>query len=253
MFAINAQYRAKAVNQRIRFLVFHYTAANFSSSISALTGPAVSAHYLIPDTGDDSYRQAGFRDLEIFKLADEQQRTWHAGVSQWAGRSNLNDTSIGIEIVNVATDDGGRFTFPRYETNQIAAIEQLAKDILKRYPDIGPRNVVGHSDISIGRKSDPGAAFPWHALYLKGIGAWFDDACRDRYLAQYRQSGLPDRATLLKRFKDYGYDTSGAATEAGFKQLVRGFQLHFRAEKYDGVMDGETAARLQALVSKYVS
>lgn len=187
MFAINNCYRAKAFNNRIRFLILHYTAANFSSSIGALTGPGVSAHYLIPDISDPTYIKAGFSDQQIFSLVDENHRAWHAGVSQWADRSNLNDTSIGIEVVNQATDDQGKFTFPPYHPQQIAAIEQLAKDILKRYPDITPRHVLGHSDISIGRKSDPGAAFPWHALYLKGVGAWFDEPQRDAFLRQYRE------------------------------------------------------------------
>jgi N-acetyl-anhydromuramyl-L-alanine amidase AmpD len=56
---------------------------------------------------------------------------------------------------------------------------------------------------------------------------------------------------LLTLFKSYGYDISGASTEAGFKQLVRAFQMHFRPERYDGVMDAQTAATLAALVSKY--
>lgn len=252
MFSINRNYRAKAFNNRDRCLIIHYTAGNFSSSISALTGPNVSAHYLIPDISDSTYLKAGYSDQQIFSLVDEHQRAWHAGVSHWAGRSNLNDTAIGIEVVNLASDNQGLFQFPPYHPQQISAIEQLASDILQRYPDIGPCNVLGHSDISVGRKSDPGAAFPWHALYLKGIGAWFDDDCRDSCLAQYQQAGLPERATLLKQFKEYGYDTSGATSEAGYRQLVRAFQLHFRPEQYDGVMDAQTAARLQALVSKYV-
>ncbi|MBC2691227.1 N-acetylmuramoyl-L-alanine amidase [Pseudomonas kielensis] len=251
MSPINTSYRAKAFNNRIRFLILHYTAANFSSSIGALTGPNVSAHYLIPDISDPTYIKAGFTDQQIFSLVDENHRAWHAGVSQWAERSNLNDTAIGIEVVNQATDDQGKFTFPPYHPQQIDAIEQLAKDILKRYPDITPRNVLGHSDISIGRKSDPGAAFPWHALYLKGVGAWFDELQRDAFLRQYREGGIPNRATLLEQFKRYGYNTSQATNESGFQQLVRAFQLHFRAENYDGVMDVQTAANLAALVRKY--
>ena len=252
MFPINSQYRStKGYNSRIRFLILHYTAGNFSSSIAALTGPSVSAHYLIPDVTDPSYAKAGFTDQRVFSLVDEQQRAWHAGVSQWDNRSNLNDTSIGIEVVNLASDNQGHFNFPPYHPLQVAAIEQLALDILKRYPDISARNVLGHSDISIGRKSDPGPAFPWHALYLKGIGAWFDNDRRDARLRHYNESGIPDRSALIKLFKTYGYDVSGATTESGYQQLVRAFQLHFRPEKYDGVMDAQTAATLSALVSKY--
>lgn len=251
MFPINSDCRSKGFNSRVRFLIFHYTAANFSSSISALTGPTVSAHYLVPDISDATYVKAGFTDQHIFNLVDEHQRAWHAGVSQWRDRGNLNDTSIGIEIVNQASDHQGQFTFPPYHPQQIAAIEQLALDILKRYPDISPRNVLGHSDIAVGRKSDPGPAFPWHALYLKGIGAWFDAQTQRACLQEYRKNGLPTRAQSLALFKAYGYDITSATTEAGLRQLVRAFQLHFRAANHDGVMDLETAANLAALVKKY--
>lgn len=58
----NSYRSVKGFNNRIRFLVFHYTAANFSSSINALTGSSVSAHYLIPDFSDPSYLKAGFQE-----------------------------------------------------------------------------------------------------------------------------------------------------------------------------------------------
>ncbi|WP_093413400.1 MULTISPECIES: N-acetylmuramoyl-L-alanine amidase [unclassified Pseudomonas] len=251
MFPINNNFRSMGYNSRVRFLILHYTAGNFSSSLTALTGANVSAHYLVPDISDTTYVNAGFTDQQIFSLVDENHRAWHAGVSQWGERSNLNDTSIGIEIVNLASDNQGQFTFPPYHPQQIAAIEQLALDILKRYPDISPRNVVGHSDISVGRKSDPGPAFPWHALYVKGIGAWYDAATQCACLQEYQKNGLPTRTQSLALFKAYGYDIASATTELGFQQLVRAFQLHFRPEKYDGVLDLETAANLVALVKKY--
>lgn len=248
------QYRStKSYNNRVRFLVFHYTAGNFASSVNALTGPNVSAHYLVPDITDPSYVKAGYTEQEVFNLVDESKRAWHAGTSAWGNRNNLNDTSIGVEIVNLATDDKGKFTFPPYQPQQIAAIEELALNILERYADITPTQVVGHSDIAIGRKSDPRPMFPWHALYLKGVGAWFDDCTRDHYVQQYNATGIPDNAALLKLFKKYGYDISGATAPSGFQQLVRAFQLHFRPTNYDGVMDVQTAANLTALVSKYFS
>ena len=246
------KYRStKSLNTRVRFLIFHYTAGNFSSSVNALTGPNVSTHYLVPDITDPSYLKAGYTGQEVFNLVDETKRAWHAGVSTWGNRSNLNDTSIGVEIVNLATFSQGVFNFPPYQPEQIAAIEELALNILERYPDISPTQVLGHSDIAVGRKSDPGPKFPWHALYLKGAGAWFDEVTRDTYLQQYGETGIPARSDLLTLFKTYGYDVSAASTEHGFTQLVRAFQLHFRPETYDGVMDAQTAANLAALVHKY--
>jgi N-acetylmuramoyl-L-alanine amidase len=247
----NKLHSTQSSNSRVRFLIFHYTAGNFSSSVNALTGPNVSAHYLVPDITDPSYVNAGYSGQEVFSLVDETRRAWHAGVSQWGNRSNLNDTSIGVEIVNLATFSQGVFSFPPYQPEQIAAIEELALNILERYPDISPTQVLGHSDIAVGRKSDPGPKFPWHALYLKGAGAWFDDATRDTYLQQYTEAGIPARTELLKLFKKYGYDVSSASTDQGFTQLVRAFQLHFRPDNYDGIMDAQTAANLEALVYKY--
>lgn len=246
-------YRSVAsFNRRVRFLVMHYTAENFAGSITSLTGSSVSAHYLVPDPLDKTYIEAGFKDMRIFNLVDENERSWHAGVSQWGTRNNLNDTTIGIEIVNLATENGGIFTFPPYNSTQIEAVKELALNILQRYPDISPVNVLGHSDISPGRKSDPGAAFPWKELNQAGIGAWYDVKTKLAYEQKLVNSKLlPDAIDAKAKLKKYGYDISAAGTESGFKNLVRAFQLHFRPENYDGVLDIETWAILSALVDKY--
>lgn len=246
----NSYRSVKGFNSRVRFLVMHYTAANFSASVDALTGPAVSAHYLVPDPTDPTYIDAGFKDLRIFSLIDEKERAWHAGVSAWGNRTNLNDNSIGIEIVNEAKDVDGEFTFPPFNDRQIEAVKALALNILQRYPDIAPSNVVGHADIAPGRKSDMGAAFPWFDLYQSGVGAWYDEATKCKYATQYSQDP-PSKDETLRLLKKYGYDVSGATTPEGFKGLVRAFQLHFRQDNYDGVMDTETASILAALVEKY--
>lgn len=246
----NSYRSVKGFNRRVRFLVMHYTALDFKASITALTGPSVSAHYLIPDPLEKTYIDAGFKDMRIFNLVDENERAWHAGVSSWAGRSNLNDTAIGIETVNLASDNNGVFVFPPYNPVQIDAIKELAANILQRYPDITPVNVVGHSDIAPGRKSDPGAAFPWKELYDAGIGAWYEESIMQHYLTQFSKS-LPSKADIVAKLKAYGYDISDAGTEIGYKNLIRTFQLHFRQKNYDGVSDAETTAILYALVDKY--
>ncbi|CAF26464.1 N-acetylmuramoyl-L-alanine amidase [Bartonella quintana] len=304
----NSYRSVKSFNRRIRFLVMHYTAINFKESIAALTGMQVSAHYLVPDPLEQTYIEAGFKDMRIFNLVDENERAWHAGVSSWAGRNNLNDTSIGIEIVNLATshsdcseetdaevalkdvrfsnpihESGGAlqanigslakgnnmggtalpyhavnlvpcnnevFTFPPYNPTQIDAVKELALNVLQRYPDIMPTDVVGHSDIAIGRKSDPGAAFPWKELYVAGIGAWYDDELKEHYQRQFCES-FPSKADIVTKLRCYGYDTSAAGSEIGYNELIRAFQLHFRQENYDGILDVETAAIIYALVDKY--
>ena len=240
-------------NQRVRFLVLHYTAENFADSVKSLSGSATSIHYLIPDDTELSYQAAGFNEMRIFNLVSETDRAWHAGVSSWQGRNNLNDTSIGIEIVNLATDNNGIFTFPPYKLNQFKAIKELCLNILQRYPDISPMNVVGHSDIAPQRKSDPGAAFPWKELYEAGIGAWYETKTKLHFETRFRKQGIPDNSEVLKQLSRYGYDITGADTNAEqFIKLIRAFQLHFRPKKYDGKLDCETAAILYALVNKYL-
>lgn len=246
----NSYRSIKSFNRRTRFLVLHYTAVNFKGSVAALTGPSVSSHYLVPDPTDPTYIAAGFNDLRIFNLVDESERAWHAGLSAWAKRYNLNDTAIGVEIVYLATEDKGVFTFPPYNPMQIQAVKELAANIIQRYPDITAVNVVGHSDIAIGRKSDPGAAFPWRDLHDAGIGAWYDEAAKQRYQQQF-SSGLPAKADVVAKLGQYGYDPRPASTDAGYRNLLRAFQLHFRPRRYDGVLDAETAAALYALVDKY--
>ncbi|QBF27002.1 N-acetylmuramoyl-L-alanine amidase [Pseudomonas tructae] len=245
-------YRAvKGFSRRVRTLVIHYTAANFASSVASLAGAGeASAHYLIPDPTDSSYRAAGFNELRVFNLVDEQERAWHAGESAWAKRSSLNDTSIGIEIVNQARDTPTGIVFAPYHPEQIDAVIALALSIIQRYPDMGPTQIVGHADIAPGRKSDPGPAFPWQTLYKAGIGAWYDDSTKARYLATFSQD-LPARQDVVAKLEQYGYDTCLASSEMGLRNLLRALQMHFRPSSYDGVLDAETAAILYALVDKY--
>jgi N-acetylmuramoyl-L-alanine amidase len=188
--------------------------------------------------------------MRIFNMVDEKDRAWHAGVSAWGGRTNLNDSSLGIEFVNQATDQEGQFTFPPFHPKQIKAAKDLALNILQRYPDIKPTNVVGHADVAPGRKSDPGPKFPWHDLYQAGVGAWYEEAVKAKYVARYTDTPLTQEEAL-RQFRKYGYDTSAAGSQKGYQNLVRAFQLHFRPQNYDGVLDVETAAILSALVERY--
>ncbi|WP_145925356.1 hypothetical protein [Bordetella sp. H567] len=69
--------------------------------------------------------------------------------------------------------------------------------------------------------------FPWQDLHRAGVGAWYEEDVKARYLAQYTDTPLPQEEAL-KQFRKYGYDTSAVGGPAGFKDLVRAFQLHFR-------------------------
>ena len=127
-------------------LVLHYT--GMDDDAQALdwlcnTESEVSAHYYV------------HRDGSILQLVDEGARAWHAGQSFWKGETDINSCSIGIEIANAGHED-----FPKA---QLEAVIALAKDIAERH-DIAPYRILAHSDVSPGRKIDPGAKFPWDAL-----------------------------------------------------------------------------------------
>jgi N-acetyl-anhydromuramoyl-L-alanine amidase len=103
-----------------------------------LAGTRVSAHFLIR------------RDGQLLQFVSCAKRAWHAGESSWKGRSRCNDFSIGIELEG--TGDAP-FTPPQYR--RLAA---LTRALQVRYPI---RDIVGHSDIAPGRKTDPGPHFDW--------------------------------------------------------------------------------------------
>ncbi|EJF82712.1 hypothetical protein MCY_01665, partial [Bartonella rattimassiliensis 15908] len=140
--------------------------------------------------------------------------------------------------------------FPPYNPIQIDAVKELTLNIFQRYPDIMPTYIVGHSDIAIGRKSDPEAAFPWKELYMAGIGAWYDDEPKNHYQEQFSKN-FPSQKKVLSKLKCYGYDISSVCIETGYKDLIRAFQLHFRQENYNGILDVEIAAILYILIDKY--
>lgn len=237
---------AQATNHRVRFLVVHYTGGDEPRALQVLTGNAVSSHYLV---GDHPARRGG--DPVIYQLVDEKERAWHAGTSAWAGRTHLNDSSIGIEIVNqgpIETPTGP--AWQGFGVDQIEAVTTLARDLIRRY-DIAPVNVVGHADIAPGRKVDPGPAFPWEQLYRHGIGAWPDAATVDAYRQRFANH-MPGIAAIQAALARYGYrlPVTGELDQRTHSTLVS-FQMHFRPARYDGIPDADTAARIWALNAKY--
>ncbi len=109
-----------------------------------IAGGRVSAHALIR------------REGQIVQYVPFGERAWHAGVSQYRGRSACNDFSIGIELEGT---DTLAYADPQYL--QLAA---LIGALLAAYPTLSREHIVGHSDIAPGRKSDPGPAFDWDRL-----------------------------------------------------------------------------------------
>lgn len=247
---VKTYFPAIAQNFRQRYLILHYTALPDDKSITVLTQQGVSAHYLVNNTGDN----------EIYQLVDENKRSYHAGVSAWRNDKNLNDTSIGIEIVNTGytADATGKKTFAVFSDDQIKKVAALAKDIVIRY-QIPATNVLAHSDIAPTRKQDPGPMFPWKKLYDEyQLGMWYDEAAKQNFLA-LAQEEVPLKyndpsfifviQTALQKF-GYYVDLSGKWDDAT-KRTIEALQYHFRPQNYDGIMDAETWAILQALNQKY--
>jgi N-acetylmuramoyl-L-alanine amidase len=199
----------------VDMLVLHYTGMkNAAAALERLCDPAakVSAHYLIDEDG------------AVLALVDETRRAWHAGVSQWRGHTDINDRSVGIELVNPGHEHGYR----RFPEPQMAALIVLSRGIVARHA-IAARNVVGHGDIAPDRKSDPGELFDWRRLADAGIGLWPDQI----------ESRIEQIPALLRRF---GYDTVGTGALAAF-------QRHFRPARIDGAGDQECARLLAGLMA----
>ena len=165
----------------------------------------------------------------IYQLVQEEERAWHAGVSEWQGTTELNAASIGIENVNLGPSirPQGR-TWQPYPPAQVDALVRLAKDIVTRYR-IPPTRVVGHSDVAPQRKIDPGPLFPWRTLYEAGVGAWPDDADVARHLAGRDPKAPADVKALQDKLRRYGYAvaTDGVLDEKT-RHVFSAFQMHFR-------------------------
>ncbi|MEN2751971.1 N-acetylmuramoyl-L-alanine amidase [Psychrobacter sp. FBL11] len=247
-------YQATGKSERIKTIVLHYTVSNNERSIKTLTTGNVSAHYLILNQGDD----------KIYNLVPESERAWHAGDSGFAGRTILNDTSIGIEIVNSGIKPEYRDAlrnseleyrpyehYVAFDELQIKKVATLVQNIAMRY-DISPKNIVGHSDIAPSRKIDPGAKFPWERLYKEySIGAWYDEFDKQFFMHPdaFAAATIPE---IKQAFRDYGYQINDSDEwDKASRDVVYAFQLHFRPQQPTGEMDLETYAILRALNKKY--
>ena len=243
---IDTSHQAESFNNRELLLVLHYTAENFDRSLELLTKGPVSSHYLVPETAINGQRK-------VYQLVPENKRAWHAGVSGWQNRTNLNDSSIGIEIVNLGfIDKGGESSWYNFPEYQIELVGDVCKDIINRH-GINPTRIVGHGDIAPGRKVDPGPLFPWKTLHDNGIGAWYDEDEKNivQEIIQYKNKPL-DINWIQKILRMYGYpiNETGESDEQT-ACVIKAFQMHFRPTDYSGNPDPETCAILQSLVSKY--
>ncbi|OZA01025.1 MAG: N-acetylmuramoyl-L-alanine amidase [Rhodobacterales bacterium 17-64-5] len=190
-------------------IVIHYTAmASCAEARARLCDPAfeVSAHWLVSETGVTE------------ALVPEAMRAWHAGAGEWAGITDVNSHSIGIELANT-----GRQPFAE---PQMVALEVLLAGIMARW-DIPAHRVIGHSDMAPMRKRDPGARFDWRRLALAGLSVWPEnvepDAALDQmdvFMLNAKRFGYPPEASPLfvidafrKRFRP-AYTKGRASADA---------------------------------------
>jgi N-acetylmuramoyl-L-alanine amidase len=194
----------------------------------------VSAHYVV------------FEDGRIVQCVPEALRAWHAGVSSWAGETDINSCSIGIEIVN----PGHEFGYRDFPLRQIAAVISLCKSIVTRRGPIGADRILAHSDVAPGRKQDPGEKFPWDLMSESGIGHWVRPAPLNLDGPALKPGDRGDAVTRLQRaLRGYGYgvEETGSYDDAT-RNVIAAFQRHFRPARVDGVADASTLLTLRALV-----
>ena len=200
-------------------IVLHYTAMPSCAEARArLCDPAfeVSAHWLISETG------------VVEGLVPEAMRAWHAGAGEWAGITDVNSHSIGIELANT-----GRQPFAE---PQMAALEALLAGIMQRWA-IPAHRVIAHSDMAPLRKGDPGPRFDWRRLALQGLAVWPEDVAPDIAL---------DELDVFKRNAAiFGYPSDASALF-----LCAAFRSRFRPAYVNGGgprgIDGAIMANLAA-------
>ena len=220
-----------------QILLLHYTGmASCEKAIDWLAHPDshVSCHYVIDTDGT------------VTQMVPEALRAWHAGASFWGGETDVNSASIGIEIQNPGHGED-YCDFPDAQMRMVAA---LSLDIIGRW-GIVQEKVLGHSDVAPGRKIDPGERFDWKGLADVGVGRWVEPEAVGPLIASHSQQ--PSRqviAHVQSMLKAYGYgiDVTGELDEAS-RIVIAAFQIHFRPQRVDGVIDASTVATLERLLA----
>ena len=208
---------------KILFIVIHYTALkSITKSISYLCSKKnkVSCHYLISKKG------------EIYSLVSEKKRAWHAGYSYWNGISDINSSSIGIELDYIPSLNKNKFN-SRLTNSLILLLNKITKK-----HKIKPENILGHSDIAPYRKIDPGKYFPWKLLqnkklvfeiknikqkktYMNLINAWF-----------FKKGFNSKKKRILFMLNYIGYDVSLALNnKLYYSQIILMYSYRYKYYK----------------------
>jgi N-acetylmuramoyl-L-alanine amidase len=190
--------------RRPNYVVIHHTEQDSTGqTLDTFTRPEtqVSAHYVIG------------KDGKVYHMLHDNLRAWHAGAGKWGNDTDLNSSSIGIEL-----DNNGAEPFPEAQITSL--IKVLA--ILKKTHHIPTANFIGHSDIAPVRKVDPNAFFPWKQLAESGYGLWYDEGILDDYIA-YTATHAPDTAAVAAAPKSTAVPGSMAVADSAAAAAVPQF------------------------------
>ncbi len=226
----------KRPKKRIKFIIIHYTGMKKeSAAIKRLQNPKskVSSHYLIKNNG------------QILRLVPDLYEAWHAGVSTWKSLKSLNHNSIGIEMSNPGHQHG----YKNFSSRQIFSLKKLLNFLIKQYR-VKKRCILGHSDISPGRKKDPGEKFPWEMLAKNKIGFWhkLDQKKIKKFRDKNFLTAIEENIFLNNLYK-IGYNNiKGFKSNKNIKYLTLSFQRRFRQSLVNGRIDKECL-----LISKNLS
>ncbi len=200
------------------FVIIHHTAQNScEQTLKTFTLPRtqVSSHYVI------------CKDGTVHHMLNDYLRAWHAGNSKWGNLTDINSSSIGIEI-----DNNG---FETFTDQQITSLLNLL-GLLKKAHSIPAANFIGHGDIAPGRKVDPNVTFPWQKLSEKGFGLWYSDTTK---------TNMPPYFNHLQALRIIGYDIKDTGAAIG------AFKRHFTLQDKGKELSGSDKKILYNLSLKY--
>ena len=210
------------LKREIKFVIIHYTGMQSEiESIKRLKSLnyKVSCHYLINRKG------------EIIQMVNDKNIAWHAGKSKWKKFINLNDNSLGIELVN----KGHQFGYQNFSIKQINSLIKLCKKLKKEY-FIKKENFLGHSDIAPLRKMDPGEKFPWKRLSSHNLGKWYvENKLKCKF--NPKQIEILFYKNLLKLGYRYFSVKKRKSTD---KKIIKSFQQHYLPYQVTGKIDQKT-------------
>jgi len=214
----------KRLDKSVKFIIIHYTGMQSErESLKRLCNikSKVSSHYLINEKG------------KVYRLVEDNRVAWHAGKSCWKKYSNLNENSIGIELVN----KGHQLGYTNFKKKQLLSLIKICKNLIKKYK-IKKNNIVGHSDVAPLRKVDPGEKFPWEKLGINKIGIWHN--YKVKYLAKFRKIKISGKSKLefINKLKRIGY-CFNYKNKRDLSKIIKAFQRHYRKDLINGFIDKE--------------